>query len=167
MEFIDNKQPQKPEHESSFKHYVFKYGTLIFIGHIAVDAVQNITKMPMAFFTLGISIYLMGHAVRQHRENDLGGKVSFKRAFWVSWLTGLFGMVFTNIYGFVALHFFMKEDLLAEIAQIKEKGDETSLLIGQALDILLTPTGFILAVFANALFYLFICLIIAVIHKKK
>lgn len=167
MEFVDYNQPKKPEQEVNFKHYVFKYGVLIFIGHITVDAIQHITKMPLAFFSLGISIYLMGHVVRLHRENDLGGKISFKRAFWVSCLTGLFSLVFTNIYSFVALHFFMKDDLLTEIVQIKEKGDEASLLVAQALELVLTPVGFVLAIGVNALFYAFICLIIAAIHKKN
>jgi hypothetical protein len=167
MEFLDYKQPPKPEHEVTFKHYVFKYGIFIFIGHIAVDAIQNITKMPMAFFTLGISIYLMGHASREHRENDLGGKMSFKRAFWVSWLTGVFSLLFTNIYSFVALHFFMKDDLLADIAKIKDKQDEASLLIAQALELLLTPVGFVFAIFVNMIFYALICLIIAAIQKRK
>lgn len=167
MEFLDFNSSQKPENETDFKQYVFKYGIFIFIAHIAVDAVQNITKMPMAFFTLGISIYLMGQASREHREKDLAGRITFKRVFLVSWLSGVFGLIFINIYSFVALHFFMKESLLADVEKIKSEGDETAMLFAQALEILLTPMGFVAAVLINVIFYALICLIIAAIQKRN
>lgn len=169
MNFLDDEKEPFSEQNISFKNHVIRYSLLIIVVNMSLDALQNVLKIPINFAALAVTIYLMSSASREHRNNDLGGLISFKRAFTVSFLTSVLSSIFTTIYGFVALHFFMKDEVLSNITEIRSTQNDNPMAetIAQALELLLTPIGFIVALLANFAFYALICLIIATVQKRN
>ncbi|MBV6654744.1 MAG: DUF4199 domain-containing protein [Mameliella sp.] len=75
--------------------------------------VSNIT-------TWGILIAAIFLAVRQHRDQELGGYISFGRSFYVGFIATLLIMVVTTIWGFVFFSF-VEPDLIDTMMEMSRE----------------------------------------------
>jgi Protein of unknown function (DUF4199) len=111
MAFLDNPNDFQDEKNVGFSQVVIKYGLISAAVSIISSLVMSLTKLstaslgaqiPVFAVLLAVSIYILILEVREHRDKDLGGFISFGRVFLIILIalviSGIIGGIFQYVY---------------------------------------------------------------------
>jgi ammonia channel protein AmtB len=163
------------EKEIPYAPVVWRYGLILAGISIAFMLIQTLTGMQ---WTSWVSfIVLIGglvYALREHRDKDLGGYVSFGRAFAVTTLVGLLSSTVGGIFNYVYINFINPNAADAALEQAREQYEKLGMAeeqIDQSMEMaksmMTSPTGFLLTMVAALIFTAIITLIISLIMKRE
>lgn len=111
MTFLDNPNEFQDEKNVGFSQVVLKYGLISAAVSIISSLVMSLTglsnasmgaQLPVYVLLMGVAVYVLVLQVREHRDNELGGFISFGRVFIIILLalviSGIINGVFQYIY---------------------------------------------------------------------
>ena len=177
---VDN-QEFIEESSASYQSVVFKYGGIAAMIGIAIGLIMYMADMVdpsdstiSSIVQLLVFVGAIVLAIKEHREDDLGGYISFGRAFTVGILTTLFLAVINAIWTYIFMGFIAPDmvDMIME-AQMQAMADSGmgEDEIEQAMEI---TKGFmspgmisVMSIFGSLFMGAIISLIVAAIMKKN
>jgi uncharacterized membrane protein (DUF106 family) len=109
---LDNPNNFVNESEVSFMPVVQKYGLILSatsIIYLLLTSIMGMSNLMMTFLLLivliGVLITILVLGVKEHRNNQLGGFISFGRAFLVCILILVISAVISTIFSYVYMNF--------------------------------------------------------------
>ncbi|MBK8042499.1 MAG: DUF4199 domain-containing protein [Haliscomenobacter sp.] len=128
----------------------------------------------MNILTYGIMIAAIVMAVKQHRDSDLGGLISFKRAFGLGMFVILIIGAITMVWTFIYMSY-INPDLVDQIMEVTQEKQQAQGLSDEQIEAAAGMMGMFMKPWAMALFAfagtlligLIISLIVAAIMKKE
>ncbi len=170
--------------ERSPRPTAFKWGLYGGLASIAVGLILHLTGLTdfsergggivsqIASYAIWIGTIVL--AIRAHRDEDLGGYITFGRSFITGLWTGLMYALITAVWSYIFLTF-IAPDALDQIretayAQMEARGmDDAQMEAAEGMMGTFTSPGFIslTAFFVTALFSLIISLIAGAILKRN
>ncbi len=120
MENLDINEQQVP-----FMNLALKTGLIIGGINIAGTLAGAITGSTVLGGILGFiififSIYLIRKATIDHMKNDLGGFISFKRAYNIALVAGLVFLFLSIVFNYINLNFISPNMLDEQLAQVEQ-----------------------------------------------
>ena len=114
MAILDNLGAPIQEKDIPIWSNVKKWALISALIGIVFQLIQQVTGVMgksgtiIALYTvvsIGVSIAIYVMALREHREQELGGFMSFKRAFYLAFMIGLVSMVIVLIFNYIYMNF--------------------------------------------------------------
>jgi len=134
MDTIDN--PLTPTNPSDvpFMQTALRYGLIGGAISVVVNLVAQLLGwadgsnmgMSMLIGAIGIAVYIIAQVmgVRQHRDNELGGYISFGRAFLVCLVIAMVMAIIASLFNYIYLNFIDPEAMERMIEGIREQYEE-------------------------------------------
>lgn len=115
MTTLDNQNSVIDENSVPFIPTAVRFGLIGGLIFIVYSLIANLTGLSIpnslgkVFFglalVLAISIAFVVYVIRHHREKDLGGYISFKRAFLLSFVTMLIASIISGVFSMIYVAF--------------------------------------------------------------
>lgn len=114
MAILDNSDAPLQEKDVSIWGMVKKWGLISALIGIVFQLIQQVTGVMsqsgtiIALYTvvtIGISVAIYVMALREHREQELGGFMSFKRAFYLAFMIGMVSTIVVLVFNYIYMNF--------------------------------------------------------------
>jgi Protein of unknown function (DUF4199) len=114
MAILDNSDAPLQEKDVSIWGLVKKWGLISALIGIVFQLIQQVTGvmsqsgMIIALYTvvsIGVSVAIYVMALKEHREQELGGFMSFKRAFYLAFMIGMVSTVIVLVFNYIYMNF--------------------------------------------------------------
>lgn len=182
---LENPQIPHPA-DASYRQISSRFGLITGLILIAISLASSVlgvvdytqqggaSNWTISIISYAIVIGAMVMAIRTHRDDDLGGFISFGRAFGVSFLTGLIVAALTMVWTYLFFGFISPEilDSIQEVAreQMAEEQGMSEEQIEQGMSMMsfmFQPGGMaVMAGLGSLLFYSIFALIVSAVMKK-
>ncbi len=180
MDTLDNPNKIIDPSTVSYQGIALRNGAFAGLILIVIGLVGNLTGLTdptdpntatgwiMNLLTWGIMIAFMVMAIKKHRDEDLGGFITFGRAFGVAFLVTLVVSVITAVWTYVYFGFIDTEMAIAIMENsLAQQGIEDDAMIDQ-MQFWFSPGAMaIYAMVGSLLFGAIISLIVAAVMKKN
>ncbi len=184
MTILDNfENPQIDEKNVGFSKVVLKWGLISGGVSIAMQLIMQILHIQpsmnaggviLGLVSMGISIAILVMALREHRDGELGGFISFGRAFLVALLVMVLSTLMTATFQYVYFNFINPSALDAQmdaVRKITEKwiNDEEQLdkVMEQSRASMTSPMSIVTSTATVAIAGSIVALILAAIFNRK
>lgn len=183
MAILDNSGVPFNEKDVSIWGNVKKWGLISALVGVVFQLVQQITNVMaqsggvIALYVLisfGVSIALYIMALKEHREEELGGFMSFKRAFYLAFMIGLVSTAITLIFNYVYMNFINTGALEAQLEMTRgmmEKfgvpDDKLDEAVEKQRESLTSPVSILTGFLGAGVVVAILSLIVAAIMKKE
>ncbi len=161
---------QTPTHsEGTFQARVTRTLLTVLGVCVVLHVVQDVLHMFqfVDIIWVSLTLYLMFRLSSGHRDLDLGGQISFGRAFLVAWLPGLVGGLFAASAIYYSAKHVIKADLLKYIKDEKYLGELGNKFWIEVSEKVMTFDGYVMMLqYFSALFFI-AALVIAFLVKRK
>lgn len=114
MAILDNSDAPLQEKDVSIWGMVKKWGLISALVGIVFQLIQQVTGVMsqsgaiIALYTvvsIGVSVAIYVMALREHREQELGGFMSFKRAFYLAFMIGMASTIVVLVFNYIYMNF--------------------------------------------------------------
>lgn len=184
MEPIDTTEQLPDPQEVKFGPTAMRFGLYTGLILVAISLVMYLTGLSdptntsQRFISMAINILVfaggMVLACRAHRDEELGGVMSFGRGFGVSMLVAIAASLISSVYSYIFLKFIdpevMKKAMDLQMQQMESRGmtDEQIEQASKMMEIFSTPGFASLSAFIfSVIFALIVALIVAGIMQKR
>jgi hypothetical protein len=183
MAILDNFGKPIEEKDVSIWGMVKKWGLISALVGIVFQLVQQLTNVMaqsggvIALYVIvsfGVSIVLYVLALKEHREEELGGFMSFKRAFYLAFMVGLVSAAITLVFNYVYMNFINTGALEAQLEMTRgmmEKfgvpDDKLDEAIEEQRKSLTSPFSIVKSLLGFSIVAAIFSLIVAAIMKKE
>lgn len=134
--FLDGKNQN--EHDVPFFSISLRYGLILAGLGIIFTILQFMSSIKwLSWVSLLISIAILVYANREHQRQDLGGFISFKRVFRLSFLANIVSGAIASVFNFVYIKFInpsVLEDIIAQIRSDSERNNTPEEAINIAIE---------------------------------
>lgn len=183
MAILDNSDAPLQEKDVSIWGNVKKWAIISALVGVVFQLIQQVTGvmnqggMVIALYSvvsigIGVAIYVM--ALREHREQELGGFMSFKRAFFLAFMIGIVSATVVLIFNYLYMNFINPNAMEAQLEMTKsmmEKfgmpEDQLDAAIEKQRANLASPLSIVTGLLSMAVFTAIISLIMGAIMKKE
>ena len=133
-------QPTLNQEQPSYRKIAFNYGLIASMVLIVVSLISNILgfndprnpntvmSIVMSLLGFGIVVGAMIMGISKHRDEDLGGYITFGRAFGLAFIMGLVIVVINTVFSYIYMAFIDSSILEAATenfeTQMEEQGVE-------------------------------------------
>ena len=134
MDTIDNPLTPTNQSDVSFMQTAIRYGLIGSAISIVVNLVSQLlgwadgTNMGMAMLVgvIGMAVYVIAQVmgVRHHRDNELGGYISFGRAFLVCLVIAMIMAILGAIFNYIYITFIDPEAMERAMEVVREQYEE-------------------------------------------
>lgn len=163
------------------KKYTIIGGLLIIIYALAGNLLgvsspnaSTFVKIFGMLINIGIFAYVLIMPVKQHRDEDLGGYISFGRAFKICFNIALIITIISAVFTYIYVQFIdpgmIKAIYDATIAEMQKSGstDQQIESMQPMLEMMNNPVAFTVISFLSGLFWGCVCgLIVSAVFQKK
>ena len=114
MAILDNSGVPFNEKDVSIWGNVKKWGLISALVGVVFQLIQQMTNVMgqsggvIALYTIlsfGVSLAIYYLALKEHREQELGGFMSFKRAFFLAFMIGVVSMAIAMVFNYIYMNF--------------------------------------------------------------
>lgn len=114
MAILDGSDAPLQEKDVSIWGIVKKWGLISALIGIVFQLIQQVTGVMsqsgtiIALYTvvsIGVSVAIYVMALREHREQELGGFMSFKRAFYLAFMIGMASTIVVLVFNYIYMNF--------------------------------------------------------------
>ena len=183
MAILDNSDAPLQEKDVSIWGNVKKWALISALVGVVFQLIQQLTGvmskggMVIALYSvvsigIGVAIYVM--ALREHREQELGGFMSFKRAFFLAFMIGMVSTVIVLIFNYIYMNFINPSAMEAQLEMTRgmmEKfgmpEEQLDAAIEKQRQSLSSPMSMITGLLGAGVVVAILSLIIAAIMKKE
>ncbi len=161
-----------------------RYGGIAALAFIAIQLILDTVGLinystgegiyyPSILLTIS-TIVILYYAIKQHRDEELGGYITFGRCVKLGALIGLFAGILIGVFAFV-YHGFIRPDIMPSVLEFQmsqwEEAGMSEEQIEQALgmtEMFMTPVATAVSSIFNALFWnVILSLIVGALMKKE
>ena len=182
MAILDKFEEPLNEDNVSIMDNVKKWALISALVGIVFQLLQQITGIMSqgigiivlySIVTIGVSVAIYAFALREHRDQELGGFMSFKRAFLLGFTIGMVSSVIALIFNYIYMNYINHGALEAQLEMtrgIMEKmgvpDDKLDDVIEEQRKSLTSPMFIVKSLFGAGFLVAIISLIMAAIMKK-
>ncbi len=183
MAILDNSENPYDESSVSIWGMVKKWGLISALVGIVFQLFQQITNVMgqsggiIALYTVvsfGVSIAIYVMTVREHREDELGGFISFKRAFYLLFMVGMLSTAIALVFNYIYMNFISPSAMDAQLEMTRnmmEKfglpEDQLDAAIDKQRESLRSPLSMITGLLGAGFIVAILSLIVAAVMKKE
>jgi hypothetical protein len=183
MAILDDLGAPFGEKDISIWGNVKKWGLISALVGVCFQLIQQVTNVmgkgmaviilySLVTIAIGITLYYLG--LKEHRDTELGGYMSFKRAFYLAFMIGMVSGVIALIFNYVYMNFInpgaveaqleMTREMMEKFGLPEDKLDEA---IEQQRKSLSSPFTIVSGLFVYAIASAICALIMGAIMKKE
>ncbi len=124
MAVLDSSDAPLQEKDVSIWGMVKKWGLISALVGIVFQLIQQVTGVMsqsgtiIALYTvvsIGVSVAIYVMALREHREQELGGFMSFKRAFYLAFMIGMVSTIVVLVFNYIYMNFINPSAMEAQL----------------------------------------------------
>ncbi|MBL7818623.1 MAG: DUF4199 domain-containing protein [Saprospiraceae bacterium] len=183
MAILDDVQSPLSEKDVSIWANVKKWGLISALVGIVfqllnqISGIMNQSGVVIGLYTalsFGVSIALYVFALREHRDQELDGFMTFKRAFYLAFMIGLLSTVIVLIFNYIYMNFISPSAMDAQLETTRtmmEKfgmpEDKLDEAIEKQRQSLSSPLSIVTGLFGAGIVVAILSLIVAAIMKKE
>ena len=128
MAILDNVETPLNENNVSIWDNVKKWGLILALIRVVMTLVEHIFNVTAqgglvialdTVLAISLSLTLLYLSLREHRDQELGGFMSFKRAFFLAFIVGLVSSFILVIFNFAYLNYINPSAIEAQIETSK------------------------------------------------
>lgn len=183
MAVLDSSDAPLQEKDVSIWGMVKKWGLISALIGIVFQLIQQVTGVMsqsgtiIALYTvvsIGVSVAIYVMALREHREQELGGFMSFKRAFYLAFMIGMVSTVVVLIFNYIYMNFINPNAMEAQLEMTRgmmEKfgmpEDQLDAAIEKQRASLASPMSMLTGLFGAGFVVAILSLIMGAVMKKE
>ncbi len=124
MAVLDSSDAPLQEKDVSIWGMVKKWGLISALIGIVFQLIQQVTGVMSqsgtiialyTVFSIGVSVAIYVMALREHREQELGGFMSFKRGFYLAFMIGMASTIVVLIFNYIYMNFINPNAMEAQL----------------------------------------------------
>ena len=183
MAILDNSDAPLQEKDVSIWNNVKKWALISALVGVVFQLIQQLTGvmskggMVIALYSVvsigaGVAIYVM--ALREHREQELGGFMTFKRAFYLTFMIGIVSATVVLVFNFIYMNYINQGAVEAQLditrGMMEKFGmpeDQLDAAIEKERTNLASPMSIVKGLLGMAVFSAILSLIMGAIMKKE